>query len=200
MTPLHHRRISRLIHSWVVAVIVFMVAACGSVLLVWNMEQRRLQSERARVDSIVADRVHAIQSTIERALSSTYALSALVHQAGGEFSNFESVAGEMLRLYPGVTVLGLSPGGVIRQVAPLVGNERSIGFNQLADPVQGEEARRAKQTGKLTLAGPMNLVQGGLGLVGRLPVYLSVCIRGDTASPGYGWQRYGAARRARHRV
>jgi diguanylate cyclase (GGDEF)-like protein/PAS domain S-box-containing protein len=174
MTPLHHRRISRLIHSWVVAVIVFMVAACGSVLLVWNMEQRRLQSERARVDSIVADRVHAIQSTIERALSSTYALSALVHQAGGEFSNFESVAGEMLRLYPGVTVLGLSPGGVIRQVAPLVGNERSIGFNQLADPVQGEEARRAKQTGKLTLAGPMNLVQGGLGLVGRLPVYLSV--------------------------
>ncbi|BDT67772.1 hypothetical protein os1_19500 [Comamonadaceae bacterium OS-1] len=136
------------------------------------MEQRRVQSERARVDSIVADRAHAIQSMVERALSSTYALSAMVHQAGGQFSNFEGVASEMLPLYPGVTTFGLSPGGIVRQVVPLTGNEASLGFNQLKDPVQGKEANRAVETGKLTLAGPLNLVQGGLGVVGRLPVYL----------------------------
>ena len=31
----------------------------------------------------------------------------------------------------------------------------------------------ARDTGKLTLAGPMQLAQGGLGVVGRLPIYLS---------------------------
>lgn len=160
------------VHAWVMTGIVFVITACAAALLVWNMEQRRVQSERARVDSIVADRAHAIQSTIERALSSAYALSAMVHQAGGEFANFEGVASEMLSLYPGVTMFALSPGGVVRQVVPLAGNEATMGFNQLKDPRQSKEANRAVQTGKLTLAGPLNLVQGGLGVVGRLPVYL----------------------------
>lgn len=172
MTKQPFRRRSGAVHAWVVASLVFLMSACSAALLVWNMEQRRVQSERARVDSIVADRAHAIQSMVERALSSTYALSAMVHQAGGQFSNFEGVASEMLSLYPGVTTLGLSPGGMVRQVVPLKGNEASLGFNQLKDPVQGKEASRAVETGKLTLAGPLNLVQGGLGVVGRLPVYL----------------------------
>ncbi|WP_367846270.1 EAL domain-containing protein [Rhodoferax sp. WC2427] len=163
--------------------IVFVFTACAAALLVWNMEQRRLQNERARVDSIVADRAHAIQSMVERALSSTYALSAMVHQAGGQFSNFEGVASEMLPMYPGVTILGLSPGGVVRQLVPLAGNEASLGFNQLKDPVQGKEANRALETGKLTLAGPLNLVQGGLGVVGRLPVYLPELVQSEASAP-----------------
>lgn len=166
------RRHSSAVYARVVAYIVFVITACTAALLVWNMEQRRVQSERARVDSMVADRAHALQSTIERALSSTYALSAMVHQSGGLFPNFEGIASEMLPLYPGVTTFGLSPGGIVRQVVPLAGNEASLGFNQLKDSVQGKEASRAVQTGKLTLAGPLNLVQGGLGVVGRLPVYL----------------------------
>ncbi|WP_394788435.1 EAL domain-containing protein [Rhodoferax sp.] len=155
-----------------VGFVVFWVAALAAALLIWNLEQRRVQTERARIDSVVADRAHAIQSMIERALSSTYALSAMVHQSGGEFANFEGVAGEMLQLYPGVTMFSLSPNGVVRKVVPMAGNEATMGFNQLKDPIQGKEANRAVQTGQLTLAGPLNLVQGGLGVVGRLPVYL----------------------------
>lgn len=82
MTTQPSRRHPSAFHAWVVAGLVFVVTACAAALLVWSMEQRRVQSERARVDSIVADRAHAIQSMVERALSSTYALSAMVHQAG----------------------------------------------------------------------------------------------------------------------
>ncbi len=39
-------------------------------------------------------------------------------------------------------------------------------------PLQGVEAARARESGLLTLAGPMELMQGGLGVVGRQPVYL----------------------------
>jgi hypothetical protein len=95
-----------------------------------------------------------------------------VRQGKGNVPDFEGVAAEMLPWYPGVAVLGLSPGGVIRRVAPLEGNEKSIGFNQLTDPKQGREARMARDTGKLTLAGPLKLVQGGLGAVGRLPIFI----------------------------
>ncbi len=155
-----------------VALVVFMVAIIATGALVWKLEQRSLQAERLRIAALASDQAHAIQTTMERALSATYSIAAMVRQSKGTVPDFEGVANEMLPWYPGVAILGLSPGGVIQRVAPLAGNEKSIGFNQLQDPVQGREARLAKETGKLTLAGPLQLVQGGLGAVGRLPIYL----------------------------
>jgi diguanylate cyclase (GGDEF)-like protein/PAS domain S-box-containing protein len=155
-----------------VAWTVFVVAALASAGVIWKLEQRDLTTERQRLDAIASDHAHAIQATMERALSATYSIAALVRQGKGNVPDFEGVAAEMLPWYPGVTILGLSPGGVIQRVAPLTGNEKSIGFNQLQDPKQGREARMARDTGKLTLAGPLQLVQGGLGAVGRLPIFL----------------------------
>ena len=53
-------------------------------------------------------------------------------------------------------------------MAPLEPNRGLLGFNQLEDPTQRAEAARARDTGELTLAGPLNLVQGGLGVVGQI--------------------------------
>ena len=156
----------------IVALVVFVVAALASATLVWKLEQRSLQTDRLRVAAVASDHANAIQATMERALSATYSIAAMVRQGRGNVPDFEGVANEMLPWYPGVAILGLSPGGVIQRVAPLQGNEKSLGFNQLQDPVQGREARLAKETGKLTLAGPLQLVQGGLGVVGRLPIFL----------------------------
>ena len=155
-----------------VAAAAFLVTALLSSLVIVELERRAAQEARMRAASLASGRAQAIQTTLERALSSTYALAAMVRQGGGHVADFEGVATEMLSLYPGVAVLGLSPGGVIQRIAPLAGNEKSIGFDQLRDPKQGKEARLARDTGKLTLAGPLNLVQGGLGVVGRLPVML----------------------------
>jgi len=155
-----------------VAIVVFGLAAVACLGLIWKLEQRSLAAERMHVATLAGDHAHAIQSTMERALSATYSIAAMVRQGKGHVPDFEGVATEMLRWYPGVSILGLSPGGVIQRVAPLAGNEKSIGFNQLNDPKQGREARMARDTGKLTLAGPLQLVQGGLGAVGRLPIYL----------------------------
>ncbi len=155
-----------------IAVIVFVLTAMASGAVVWTLEQRNMASQRMRIDAMASDHAHAIQATMERALSATYSIAAMVRQGKGNVPDFEGVAAEMLPWYPGVAILGLSPGGVIRRVAPLEGNEKSIGFNQLNDPKQGREARMARDTGKLTLAGPLQLVQGGLGAVGRLPIFL----------------------------
>lgn len=155
-----------------VAWTVFAVAALASAGVIWKLEQRSLATDRMRMEALASDHAHAIQSTMERALSATYSIAAMVRQGKGNVPDFEGVANEMLPWYPGVSILGLSPGGVIQRVAPLAGNEKSIGFDQLKDPVQGREARLARDTGKLTLAGPVKLVQGGLGAVGRMPIFL----------------------------
>ncbi|MCX7150688.1 MAG: PAS domain S-box protein [Rhodocyclales bacterium] len=166
----------------VVALGIFLLATIVAASLIWESEQHHVQETRARFAGLAKDHARALETTIERALSATYALAALVRQGNGKIANFDAVANQMLRLYPGVSALELSPGGVIRQAVPLAGNEKAIGFDQLRSPGQRKEAMIARDTGKLTLAGPMNLVQGGLGAVGRLPVFLE-----DASGKPYFW-------------
>ena len=107
-----------------------------------------------------------------------------MRQGRGFVNDFNGVATQMLPFYPGISALGLSPGGVICCVVPRAGNEKSIGFNQLEDVAQNKEARRARDTGKLTLAGPVQLAQDGLGVVGRLPIFLG---QGDDTQVFWGF-------------
>ncbi len=155
-----------------VAFVVFLLAAIAAATLIWHSDQHDRQMERVRVFNLVGEHAGSLQRSIERGLSASYALAALVRQGKGTVPNFDEVASQMLPFYPGVSELALAPGGIIRNVAPLAGNEKAVGHNLLQDTAQNKEAFLARDTGKLTLAGPLNLVQGGLGVVGRLPVFL----------------------------
>ncbi|WP_227657591.1 PAS domain S-box protein [Candidatus Magnetaquicoccus inordinatus] len=51
----------------------------------------------------------------------------------------------------------------------------------MSDEKRNREARLAKESGKLTLAGPFELLQGGTAIIGRLPVFF------DEADPQTFW-------------
>lgn len=152
--------------------LVFLVAAVAAGSLLWALERQERRQLRTQVSDMAGDHAQALQRAIDLALSANNALVALVRQGHGQVTQFEEIGNEMLPFYPGIAAMGLSPGGVVRQVVPRRGNETSIGFDQLNDARQGPEAARARESGRLTLAGPLELVQGGLGVVGRQPVYL----------------------------
>ena len=156
----------------IVGRLVFLLAAIVSGAIVWQLEQHDIERERGRVAHLAGDHAHAIEHAIDHALSVTQALAALVRQGHGSVPDFEATAGKMLPFYPGVSELALAPGGVIRDVAPRVGNERALGLDLLASPTQRKESLDARDSGRLTLAGPLELAQGGTGVVGRLPVFL----------------------------
>ena len=168
-TPAPHHKPTQ--PMWV-AGIVFLLATLLSAGLIWHQERQRIENARAEVYTRAQDHAKAVRDHLDRALSAIYAMAALVQQGRGQVGNFDAVATKMLPFYPGVSVLILAPGGVIYDAVPLAGNERAIGLDLLKDPVMREEARRARATGQLTLAGPLELRQGGLGLVARLPIYL----------------------------
>ncbi|WP_233589792.1 EAL domain-containing protein [Acidovorax sp. FJL06] len=151
---------------------VFVLAAICAGALIWTLERQERAQQRTQAADMAGDHVQALQRAIELALSANNALVALVRQGQGNVTQFEEVGTQMLPFYPGIAAMGLSPGGVVRQVVPRRGNENLIGFDQLQDPRQSAESIRARDTGLLTLAGPIELVQGGLGVVGRQPVYL----------------------------
>ncbi|MFC5302927.1 EAL domain-containing protein [Azospira restricta] len=149
-----------------------LLAALVGSLIVWQSEQRRLEAARTIAAQAATDHVQHLDQTLQQALSATYALAALVRQGQGEIDNFEETARQMLQIYPAVSALQLAPNGIIRDIVPLAGNEPAIGHDLLKDPARTKEAFLARDTGKLTLAGPFKLLQGGMGVVGRLPVFL----------------------------
>jgi diguanylate cyclase (GGDEF)-like protein/PAS domain S-box-containing protein len=141
-------------------------------LVIWNLEQERRDAKRAAALHVATNHALLIDNSLDQALTINYSMAALVRLSRGVPHRFDEAARELLPYFSAVSHIALSPQGVIRYVYPMAGNEKSLGFNQLNDPLQSREARRAMETGQLTLAAPVNLVQGGLGAVARLPIFL----------------------------
>ena len=150
----------------------FVIAGLVAAAAIAQSEQDRRQRERALVTAHIRDHAHFLESYVTRAMSASYALAALVEVGQGDVPDFDAVAARMLPLYPGASELLLAPDGVIRHIAPLRGNEKALGLDLLTYPSQKEEASITRKSGQLTLAGPLELVQGGEALAGRLPVSL----------------------------
>lgn len=155
------------------ASVVFLITALLAAGVILYLQQHRLLEARTRVADHIGVHTQALASSIEHSISATYALAAIVKHERGNPVNFEALAAQMLPMYPGVSELALAPNGIITGVVPLIGNEKVIGLNLLTHPEQRKEALLARDSGKLTLAGPLNLIQGGLGLIGRLPIFLN---------------------------
>jgi PAS domain S-box-containing protein len=156
----------------VLATIVFVLSAVALGSVIWHLRYHDREEERTSVANRVGHHAHALQTTLDRALSATYALAALVRQGNGNVSNFNAVAKQMLPFYPGVHGLSLAPDGVIRNAIPLADAAKVVGQNLLSNPATRVEAEKARDTGKLILAGPFNLLEGRVGFAGRLPVFM----------------------------
>ena len=160
---------------------VFLICVGISFWIIGNLEHSQRLAARTHLEKVAQSHSFLIRNSINQSLTLNYSLAALVQLTDGAPKRFNEVARELLDYFPGVSHISLSPGGVISEVYPLQGNEKSVGFNQLQDIQQNKEAIRARDSGKLTLAGPVNLVQGGLGVVARLPVFL------DGENGSYFW-------------
>ena len=151
----------------------FLVAYLAATAIAAQIHQSHVAAQRLATRMLAQGYAQRIQERLQTALVSTYVLASVVKQSGGHVHNFDAVAAELVTLFPSVSALQLAPDGVIRNSYPLQGNEAAIGHDLLADRKRNREAATAITTQQLTLAGPFNLLQGGVGAVGRLPVFLA---------------------------
>jgi len=159
-----------------VALAAFTAALGGAVA--WQTERVWAADQRGAASLVAAGAAFTLEQQVSRALSATYALSALVHH-DEQLDDFDRLAAGLLPLFRGVAALQLAPGAVIRKSYPLAGNEAAIGHDLLRDPDRRLQAQAAVASRQLTVAGPFELKQGGMGLVGRLAVHLP-----DPTRPG----------------
>lgn len=116
------------------------------------------------------------RARLEQELSSTLALSqgmaSLVAMDGiPDDARFAQMAAHAMRASPHIRSIGLAEGTVIKRVWPRQGNDPILGVDYRDLPEQWPLVERAITTGQPVLAGPVPLVQGGVALIQRKPVF-----------------------------
>ncbi len=130
--------------------------------------QAREDEQMRYIASTVSAQVY---EALSAQMSKAKTLEAFVVQNNGRTDGFEKVA-RLLVTGPGVRNVLLAPDGVVTNVYPLKGNEDVVGHDLTGVGAGDREAQSAIERGAMIMAGPFSLVQGGMGIAGRLPVYL----------------------------
>lgn len=153
------------------SLITFILISSLIFLLIKGQYQKLENRNHARDREVLEGVKNRLQAALNQSLSATQSLSFLVSK-NGLTANFDSAAASLLSYNHYIDALQLVPGGVIKYVYPREGNEAVLNYNILKDPGRNKEAYKAIQLRKLFFAGPFSLRQGGIGVVGRLPVFV----------------------------
>lgn len=133
---------------------------------------------------------NAIQLTLDNNLEASQTLKYFYLQNGKDFlEHFDEVAEKIMWDNSCISSIYIAPNGVIEYAYPKPVNEETIGFEMFKDPAQGPRALLAQRTGKITVGGPHNLIEGGVGFIIRNPVFQDGDFIGFTIVV-LDWDRY----------
>jgi hypothetical protein len=164
--------------GWLVGLgMLMLLGICGGLYI--HYQKASLQKQVRGMAESFAMR---IAQRVNEAVGPVYILSALIKRNHGSIPDFDRFSADLLPEFPLANALELAPAGVVQQVYPLRGNEAIIGHDLLKDKGRNKEAHLALSRRQLLVAGPFDLIQGGLGAVVRYPVFLQ-----DTQGKSVFW-------------
>ncbi|MEG3863152.1 PAS domain S-box protein [Microcoleus sp. herbarium12] len=146
----------------------------GVGILDRSEQERFLVHNRAET----LDRLSTVRSKLEGSLNSRlFLMRGLVadisHKPSITKAEFAATARILLANQTGIRNISLVKGTTIADIYPREGNERAIGVDLMTLPKQRQMVKDAIGTRKTLLAGPVQLLEGGVGFVSRSPIFLT---------------------------
>lgn len=153
--------------------IIFFIFLLSLLSLIVSQRYQLFKENKKRA---LLDVLNAVEQNLEQSLRNyqNVALTlALTLNDDGEPEKFDEVAQHLVSTNPGLQAVQLVPNGVIKYVYPLKGNEAVVNLDLFKSPPQTVvEAQKAITSKKMYYQGPVKLTQGGIGVVGRLPLFI----------------------------
>ena len=154
------------------AAITFLVIVLGGIYAEYLNQQvfdRELRAKvlteaslvRAKLDGNINGNIQLVRGLV----------ATLAADPGMDQDEFALLSSSLMTERSQIRNIAAAPGLVISMMYPMEGNEKAIGLDYRTLEPQRDAVLRARDTGGLVLAGPVNLVQGGQGLIGRFPVF-----------------------------
>ncbi|RAI94764.1 PAS domain-containing protein [Algoriphagus yeomjeoni] len=123
----------------------------------------------------VSQAAELIENRIEEVIytaNTSVGILAFLLQTNKVDQNFNEIGKNIIDNVDLIDQIQYLDSGVIVATYPLVGNESVIGFDILADSTAAKEAALAIEKRQLFFAGPINLRQGGKGILARQPLFI----------------------------
>lgn len=120
----------------------------------------------------------ALQVRLERALNAQLNLNSglaaylVVRNNSMETREVQAILAELYRGSQHVRNFGVAVGYRLLYIHPVEGNERAVGLYYPDLPGQWPVIQKIASSGQAALAGPVELAQGGQGLIYRMPIML----------------------------
>lgn len=132
--------------------------------------QAKVKEERHYVTSLATGVRARIENELNSAIRLGFGISAYVSaNPGFNADSFHRVVASLVHYGRHLKTITIAPDNVVRYVYPLRGNEKLLGLRYQASAgghdIALEESRHPE------LIGPIELVQGGRGIVHRLPIF-----------------------------
>ncbi|WP_448206902.1 sensor histidine kinase [Azospirillum sp. sgz302134] len=175
MTPLLGRAAAPLRRYGMLIAGQIVVTVLLAVGFVWadDVYLRYLVAEHRASTAVTAVGIaSALSGALNERLALVRGLTAFVDveaKAGTLDARFAAFAEGLRRSIPGVRNISAAPGFVVGYIHPVEGNQRVLGNALLSDgrPGFAETVQRALVSGDVTVHGPIDLIQGGRGLIAR---------------------------------
>ncbi len=149
-----------------VGVISFAIYVERNETFIAKQEQRALAvSETSRLRAQIEGYVSA---DIQLVRGMVAALSSNLDMSQAEYSR---LAQQVMGTHQEFLNIAAAPDLVVTRVFPYEKNKAALGLDYNKNAAQRAAAYRVRDTGEMVLAGPVELVQGGTGFIGRFPVW-----------------------------
>jgi PAS domain S-box-containing protein len=158
--------------------VVMCLVAVTVLTIVGILDHTERERFREASRAHVLDQLSATRAKLEGALNArlflTQGIAAHVSTRPelGE-AEFADVAPVILAGRTGIRAIQLAKNTMVSHIYPLQGNSEAHGLRLLEVPEQRAAVQRALETRTTVVAGPVDLVQGGVAFVSRTPIYLS---------------------------
>ncbi len=123
--------------------------------------QKQISLIRAQLEGNINVNVQLVQGLI----------ATLMTEPDMDQERFSSLAKPLFSSEHQLRHVAAAPGMVITLIHPLKDNEQAVGLDLGANPNQRAAVLKAKNSGESVFAGPVDLVQGGVGFIARFPVF-----------------------------
>ncbi|WMT91640.1 EAL domain-containing protein [Pelagibacterium sp. H642] len=146
----------------------------GITVLYAERQNREVYEQSQR--TMVLDKVGLVRAQLEGKVNANLQLvhglvSVISNEPDMDANRFAALASYLFAQENLLINIAAAPELVVRMVYPLEANAAALGLDYTANAAQREAALVARNTREIVLAGPLDLVQGGRGFIGRFPVY-----------------------------
>ncbi|RZK79354.1 MAG: hypothetical protein EOO92_09500 [Pedobacter sp.] len=149
---------------------------CFLLLMIALITNQRYKINKENEHREMINMLDVVKQNIEQSLKNSHTAAfslALTIDDNGIPRDFNEVCAQLIDSNSNFKALQLVPNGIIKYIYPIKGNTGAIGHNIFNGSKQNVlRAYESIKSHKIYFLGPDRLLQGGVGIVGRLPVYI----------------------------